>query len=230
MSTEGTEVRPVSKAVERVVVELRRMISSGELLPGQQIRQESMAEQLSVSRLPVREGLRQLAADGLVRHVHNVGYTVTRLSQSEFDEIYLMRRLLETEVIGRLPMPPTRELLQQVIGLNNKVISAADQLDLVEMRQQNQEFHFAIFRLSNLKMVIDEIERLWNWAAPYHSVYLLSPASRRAVIDEHAAMIDALRTGDNDRLVKLMDLHRHGSEAQLGLMLGGSPIARPTPS
>ncbi|MGW1785532.1 GntR family transcriptional regulator [Streptomyces sp. NPDC002143] len=213
-----------------MVVELRRMISSGELLPGQQIRQESMAEQLGVSRLPVREGLRQLAADGLVSHVHNVGYTVTRLNQSEFDEIYLMRKLLETEVIGRLPMPPTPEQLQRVIDLNDKVVAASDRLDLVEMRLQNHEFHFEMFRLSGLKMVIDEIERLWNWAAPYHSVYLFSPDSRRAVLEEHAAMVEALRAGDNARLVQLMDQHRHGSETQLGLMLGGGMIARPMPS
>ncbi|MGW1029023.1 GntR family transcriptional regulator [Streptomyces sp. NPDC002577] len=213
-----------------MIVELRRMISTGELLPGQQIRQEFMAEQLGVSRLPVREGLRQLAADGLVSHVHNVGYTVTRLSQSEFDQIYLMRRLLETEIIGSLSIPPTAERLQQVTDLNDRIVAASERLDLVEMRLLNHEFHFAIFRLSGLKMVIDEIERLWNWAAPYHSVYLVSPDSRRAVLEEHAAMIEALRDGDNGRLAELMDQHRHGSETQLGLMLGGGAIARPVPS
>ena len=66
-----------AQAVLRVADEVRRMIVSGELLPGHPVRQEHMAGRLGVSRLPVREALRQLAADGLVSHVHNVGYTVT---------------------------------------------------------------------------------------------------------------------------------------------------------
>lgn len=78
------------------------MIFTGELLPGQSIRQELMAERLQVSRLPVREALDGLTATGLVTHVHNVGYTVTRLDRSEFDQVYLMRALLESEVLGRV--------------------------------------------------------------------------------------------------------------------------------
>lgn len=203
------------------------MIMSGELLPGQQIRQESMAERLGVSRLPVREGLRQLTADGLVSHIPNVGFAVARLSQAEFDQIYLMRRLLETELILQLPRP-TAEQLQRVIDLNAEVAAAAERLDLVEMRLRNHDFHFEIFRLGGLGLVIDEIERLWNWAAPYHAIYLFSPDSRRAILEEHEAMIEALRDGDNARLAEIMDQHRHGSETQLGVMLNGGPIVRPT--
>lgn len=216
-----------SRAVERVVEELRRMITVGELLPGQQIRQENMAERLGVSRLPIREGLRQLTADGLVSHTPNIGYTVTRLSQAEFDQIYLMRGLLETEVIGRLP-EPTPEQLQRVVDLNAQVVAAAERVDLVEMRLRNHEFHFEIFRLGGLDLVIDEIERLWNWAAPYHAVYLVSPESRRAILHEHEQMVEALREGDNARLAELMNQHRHGSETVLGPMLGGGHIVRPT--
>lgn len=227
MPAERTSAGGRAQAAERVVAELRRMIMSGELLPGQQIRQESMAERLGVSRLPIREGLRQLTADGLVSHTHNVGYTVARLSQAEFDQIYLMRTLLEGEVIGRLPKP-TEQQLQRVVELNAQVAAAAERADLVEMRLRNHDFHFAIFRLADLGLVIDEIERLWNWAAPYHAVYLFSADSRRAVLAEHEAMIEALRAGDNARLAELMDRHRHGSETQLGPLLAGGPIVRPT--
>ncbi|TDC71733.1 GntR family transcriptional regulator [Actinomadura sp. GC306] len=227
MPAEKTAARGRTKAVERVVAELRQMIMSGELLPGQQIRQEHMAERLGVSRLPIREALRQLTADGLMSHVHNVGYTVARLSQAEFDQIYRMRHLLENEIIAGLPKP-SQEQLQVIAGLNAEVVAAAERSDLVAMRLRNHDFHFAIFQLDDRKLIIDEIERLWNWAAPYHAVYLFSPDSRRAVLDEHEAMIEALRDGDNARLARLMDQHRHGSETQLGLILGSGPIARPS--
>jgi DNA-binding GntR family transcriptional regulator len=203
-----------SQAVRRVVDEVRRMIVTGELLPGHPVRQEHMAERLGVSRLPVREALRQLSANGLVSHVHNVGYTVTRLSQQEFDQIYTMRRLLESEVISDLPRP-TGEQMSGIIAACDAVADAAARLDLLAMRQRNQDFHFAIFRLSPRTMIIDEIERLWNWAAPYHAVYLFYAEGRRAVLAEHAEMVRALRDYDLARLSALMDEHRRGGEAAI---------------
>lgn len=194
------------------------MIVSGELLPGQPVRQEHMAERLGVSRLPVREALRELSADGLVSHVHNVGYTVTRLSQQEFSQVYTMRRLLETEVIRDLPRP-TDEQLAGIIAINDAVAEACARLDLLTMRQRNQDFHFGIFRLSPHAMIVSEIERLWNWAAPYHAVYLYSEDGRRAVLAEHAEMIGALRAGDNARLAALMDEHREGGTAAIAVRL-----------
>jgi DNA-binding GntR family transcriptional regulator len=203
-----------SQAVRRVVDEIRQMIVSGEILPGHPVRQEYMAERLGVSRLPVREALRQLSADGLVSHVHNVGYAVTRLSREEFGQIYTMRRLLETTIIGDLPRPAQGQLADIIVA-NDAVAQAGSRVNIAEMRTRNQEFHFAIFRLSPHGLIVDEIERLWNLAAPYHAMYLYSPDGRRTVLAEHAGMIDALREGDNARLAALMDDHRHGSQTHL---------------
>src|SRR5437879_5618000 len=114
--TRATDRASTDQAVLRVVDGIKHMIVSGDLLPGQQLRQEQMAATLGVSRLPVREGLRQLVADGLVTHEHNVGFAVARLSRSEFDQIYLMRRLLETEAIRSLPRL-TAEQLAEITAL-----------------------------------------------------------------------------------------------------------------
>ena len=200
------------------------MIVSGELLPGHPVRQEQLAARLGVSRLPVREALRQLAADGLVCHVPNVGYTVRRLSQEDFDQIYTMRRLLEAEVIRDLPRA-SDEQLAGIIALGDAVAEAGDRLDVLGMRTQNQAFHFAIFRLSPHPLIVGEIERLWDLAAPYHAIYLYSADGRRTVLAEHAEMIGALREGDNARLTALMEQHRHGSETHLFAAAAGSGLA-----
>ena len=122
-----------------------------------------------------------------------------------------MRRLLEAEVIRDLPRA-SREQLAAVIALNDAVAEAGGRLDVPEMRTRNQEFHFAIFRLSPRTLIVDEIERLWDLAAPYHAMYLYSADGRRTVLAEHAEMIGALRKGDNAGLAALMEQHRHGSE------------------
>jgi DNA-binding GntR family transcriptional regulator len=211
------------QAVRRVADEVRRMIVSGELLPGHPVRQEQMAGRLGVSRLPVREALRQLAADGLVSHVPNVGYAVRRLSQEDFRQIYTMRRLLEAEVIRDLPRA-SDEQLAVIIARNDAVAEAGGRLDVPEMRTQNQAFHFAIFRLSPRPLIVDEIERLWDLAAPYHAMYLYSADGRRTVLAEHAEMIGALRAEDNARLAALMEQHRHGSETHLFAGAPGSGL------
>lgn len=194
------------------------MIITGELSPGQQIRQETMAEQLGVSRLPIREALRQLTADGLVEHVHNVGYTVARLAESELDQIYLMRAALERETLRALPLFDSATV-DEISTLNDEVKAAAERMDFLDMRLRNQAFHFAIFEQSGLDLVVGELRRLWTLAMPYHAVYLYDPEGRARVIREHEEMLDALRAHDNDRLIELMDGHRQGGQASANLAL-----------
>ncbi|MEU1525449.1 GntR family transcriptional regulator [Nocardia rhamnosiphila] len=210
--------RDNERAAARVVAEIERLIVTGELLPGQPIRQVVMAERLGVSRLPIREALRQLAAEGLVRHEHNVGYTVARLQQSDFDQIYLMRAALEPEIVTALPGFDD-EALAEVRRLADLVVDAAERGDLLGMRLHNHTFHFAIFDRSPLSLVVAEVRRLWTLAMPYHAAYLYDPAARDRVVAEHEKMIDALAAHDNDRLVELMEQHRRGGEASTGLML-----------
>lgn len=194
------------------------MIVTGELLPGQPIRQVLMAERLGVSRLPIREALRHLTAEGLVEHEHNVGYTVARLRQSDFDQIYLMRAALEPEVLRSLP-PFGPEALAEVTRAADLVVTAAEQGDVLAMRLHNHTFHFAIFERSPLNLVVAEVRRLWTLAMPYHAAYLYDPAARARVVAEHDQMIEALTRHDNERLVELMNEHRHGGETSTGIML-----------
>jgi DNA-binding GntR family transcriptional regulator len=211
-------------AAVRVTGAIRDMIISGDLLPGQQIRQEQMATLLGVSRLPVREGLRQLMADGLVSHEHNVGFAVARLNRNDVNQLYRMRRLLESEVLGSLG-EANGGLLDELTDLNKQIEAAALEMDLGRARMLNKEFHFAIFRLSPLTLVVAEIGRIWAWAMPYHSLSLHEPAGLTRITGEHRVMIEALREGRNERLTALMDQHRDGSEVQFSLMLGAG---RPT--
>ena len=216
MPTDAT--RESGRATGRVVAELERLILTGELLPGQPIRQVLMAERLGVSRLPIREALRHLTAAGLVAHEPNVGYTVARLQQSDFDQIYLMRAALEREVLLSLPAFPT-DALTEITRAAQQVVIAAEAGDVLAMRLHNQHFHFLMFERSPLNLVVAEIRRLWTLAMPYHAAYLYDPAARARVVAEHDLMIEALARHDNERLVELMNEHRRGGETSTGMML-----------
>lgn len=216
----GPDRTGIGRSAGRVVAELERLIVTGELLPGQPIRQELMAERLGVSRLPIREGLRQLTAEGLVAHVPNVGYTVARLDQSEIEQIYLMRAALEPAVLRSLPRLDD-DMLARIRVTAAEVAAASDTGDLLTMRLANQDFHFLMFDRSPLRLVVAELRRLWTLAMPYHAVYLFDPQARERVLAEHDEMIEALVDGDNERLVALMTEHRSGGESGASVVIRG---------
>src|SRR6478735_9471882 len=86
-------------AQDRAAATLRTAILDGELRPGQRVNQEAWAQRARVSLIPVREALRALAGEGLVTYRPRRGYAVTELDLAELDEVYRLRRLLETEAL-----------------------------------------------------------------------------------------------------------------------------------
>jgi DNA-binding GntR family transcriptional regulator len=201
-------------SVSRVVDEIRAMLRARELVPGQQIRQEALAARLGVSRIPVREALKALEAEGVLHHEPNVGYAVARLNADELAQVYLMRRALEGEVLRALPrLSP--EQIKELTALNEAIGEQVERVDVAGIVAANQSFHFAMFGYSGLDRVVVEIDRLWRMTEPYRTVHLYDAAGRARVVREHRKMITALRRGDNEAVVDLMDVHRDNTVADL---------------
>lgn len=219
MSSDAPAAPRRVSVVSRVVDEIRQMMRSGELVPGQQVRQELLAAQLGVSRIPVREALKALQTEGVLRHEPHVGYSVTRLNADELRQAYLMRRALETEVLLALPrLDPVA--LRELTAINTRIAEEIGGGDIARIAAANHEFHFTMFRHSGLGLVVDEIERIWQMTDAYRTVHLYDSAARRRVVREHKTMITALRRGDNPAVVELMNTHRDLTVVDLGPTLG----------
>jgi DNA-binding GntR family transcriptional regulator len=195
---------------ERAALALREMVRDGVLLPGQQIRQGAIAEQLGISRVPVREALKALQANGLVEQSPTGGFVVARLSAEELSQVYLMRGLLETELLRRVT-GVTEQDLAALTDLNRRMADLVEQ-PTRELSGLNESFHFQMFALSGLDHVVAEVARLWHRSEPYRLVYSAERDARARIVAEHDRMIDALRAGDPALLARLMDEHRHTSE------------------
>ena len=218
--TRGTPPDAAAHAVEQV----RQMIMSRRLAPGHQLRQETLAEELGVSRSPLREALRALEAEGLLRHLPNQGYFVTRLRSGELNQVYLMRRVLERELLIRL-QPPGAAVLRSLSETNARMARARAAGRAAEMLSLNRAFHFEFFNLSPLVLVTRQVERLWHMSEAYRSVYLWFPATQDRILAEHEAMIDALAAGDSDLLVEIADRHRSAAETAVTEYLRGEEAA-----
>lgn len=206
-------------SVGRAVDQIRRMLRSQELLPGQPLRQEALAERLGVSRVPVREALKSLEAEGVVRHRPNVGYAVTRLSADELQQSHLMRAALESTVLRRVPQLGDSQLVA-LTELNRSVETAAEAADVLRMTELDHDFHFVIFRTSRLDLIVDEIERIWTMTEPYRSAHLYDQETRRRLVREQRMLIDALRKGEIATAISIMDSHRSRPASPLPVTFG----------
>ena len=191
-----TAVQDVGAAV-RVADHLRRAILDGTIGPGEWIRQEEVAERLGASRLPVREALRMLEAEGLTEHERHRGARVPSLSRHEVDVIYRMREQLEqlaiAESIPHLTAADVRHLEQ----VQERIEALADG-DVGGFLELDREFHLASYSGCRIEQLTGSVTRLWNSTAHHRRAFVtLSGPGRRWVIDaEHRLLLDALDRRD----------------------------------
>lgn len=198
----------VQMAQDAVLASLREDISTGRLRPGDKIPQEALAERYGTSRVPLREALKTLEAEGMVDYHANRGYFVAELSVADLLEVYRMRELLEAEAI-RLAIPQLADAdVDAIAELLRQTDDAAAAGDLRAMTDANRRFHFAIFDAANMPRLSRMLRQLWDATDVYRSMYYSDAGNRARVAVEHAAMLDALRRRDADSLVAHQDAHR----------------------
>ena len=194
-------------ATERAMRGISALILRRQLLPGQQVRQEDIAQRLSISRIPVREALKALQALGFVDHEPNRGYFVKTLSAEFYSQSAAIRRFLETEALRRINWPAPTDL-KVLTELNQGFSQAIPGRAYASLSLYNRRFHFSIFGFSSLKYFVQEIERFWVPTEAYQAVSLPSEATLRLQARQHAGLIDALRTHNSERLVAIHEEHR----------------------
>jgi DNA-binding GntR family transcriptional regulator len=180
----------------RVAEHLRTAILRGEIAPGDRIRQEDIAERFGTSRLPVREALRILEAEGLTEHEANKGARVPRLSQHEVDVIYQMRERLEplalTESIPHLDA----SVLDRLEEVQRRI---EDNRDVDAFLELDREFHLLTYSGCRVDQVMSMVTRLWNSTQHYRRAFVtLSGPGRWWVINaEHRLLLDAIERSDD---------------------------------
>lgn len=190
-----TEQDGAGAASQRVATYLRDAILSGRIGPGERIRQEEVAARLGASRLPVREALRMLEAEGLTEHTVNKGARVPALSMRQVDVLYRIRERVEPlALIEGLPHV-TAAHLDRLTELESRIESGTEVGEFLEL---DREFHLLTYETCDQELLTSMIVRLWNSTQHYRRAYMtITGMNLRWIVHaEHNLLIEAIRRGD----------------------------------
>jgi DNA-binding GntR family transcriptional regulator len=199
----------------RVADELRAAILHGAFPPGTRLRQEELAAQYGASRVPIREALRTLEAEGLVTTVANAGAWIASLSADECAELYQVRERIEPLLL-RYSLPhltPT-----DVDRLGELAEEMRNTRDTEHFLTLDREFHLGSYRAAETTTFLrPTVERLWNATQHYRRAFtrLLDVESNRIVHDEHHMLVAAIRENDPDEAERVLFGHIRRTRLQL---------------
>ncbi len=189
---------------EHVAEVLREAILRGVLRGGQQLQQDALAAQFGVSRIPVREALRQLEAQGLVTVYPHRGAVVSELSPEEVQEIYEIRVALECLAL-RFAIPHfTDEDLKRA----REILDQLDEADEIpRWSELNSEFHSTLYRPAGRPHLLSLINTLRLNVDRYHRIYIslmhYKPTSQR----EHRRILAACRRRNTEAATGALERH-----------------------
>ncbi|UBU15645.1 GntR family transcriptional regulator [Nonomuraea gerenzanensis] len=181
---------------DEVTKELRRRILSGELAQGERLVEDRLAAALGVSRNPVRESIRVLAAEGFIQVVPRLGATVARLSAEEGEELFDVRMAIEglaARLAARKRSPATAERLRRLLEQSKEAVEAGR---LEAVADLNTAFHLAVGEAtgnSYLALMMKPMLQRAQW------IFSQTAAARGPHSwTEHLSLCEAIEAGDED--------------------------------
>jgi DNA-binding GntR family transcriptional regulator len=214
-------------AQEAVLAELRKKLLARELKPGDPIRQDALATELGVSRVPVREALKILEGEGQVKYQPHYGYSVTWLEMADLEEIYRIREILEAEAVAhaiwKLSPADYDRMESDMIEMEAREKSR----DLAALTSANRRFHFTLYEAASLPRLQHFIRVLWDASDPYRSLYYMDDSVLQSVFAEHRAIFQAACDRDIDTLIDLLAQHRRGAVEGLRTILDDGGSSKP---
>src|SRR5665647_2737792 len=163
-------------ASQRVADYLRDAILGGDIGPGQRVRQEEIAERFGASRLPVREALRMLEAEGLIEHETNKGAHVPRLDMHEVDVIYQMRERLEPLALSESIPHLTEDDLHRLDHIQGQIETNSDVARFLAL---DRELHLLTYCGCHIDQLTAMVTRLWNSTQHYRRAFVSSSGPGR---------------------------------------------------
>ncbi|MEY5030021.1 MAG: putative HTH-type transcriptional regulator YdfH [Pseudomonadota bacterium] len=197
---------------EEVAELMRQKIFTRELEPGSWIDELKLAEQLGISRTPMREALKVLAAEGLVTMKVRRGAYVTEVSDKDLRDVYHLLALLESDAAGVVAKDASDEQLQALQDLHQQLCAAAD--DRERFFELNEQFHVQLLSAADNRwrqQMVTDLRKVMKLNR-HHSLFKTGRVQES--LQEHQALMDALLARDSRLSAQRMQEHfANGLEA-----------------
>lgn len=204
------------KPLREVVYEtLREAIKTGSLAPGERLMEIQLAEELGVSRTPVREAIRKLELERFVVMIPRRGTYVANLSLKDINEVFEIRAALDALAAGLAAERITEEELEQLERLLVEIADYIDQSDHVKIVATDEAFHDTLYRASRNERLVGIISNLREQFSRFRSVSIHYPGRLQNTLEEHRQVVEAIAKRDADLAQRKAREHIENAEQTL---------------
>lgn len=204
------------KPLREVVTEtLREAIINGVLKPGERLMEIQLAEELGVSRTPVRESIRKLELEGFVVMVPRRGTYVTDLSIKDINEVYEIRTVLDVLAAGLAAERITEDELEELERLLVQIGECVEQNDMEKLIEYDSLFHDVLYRASRNDRLVGIINNLREQFTRFRGISMQYPGRMQNTVEEHARLVEAIAQRNPDLAQQIAREHMENSEQTL---------------
>ena len=197
---------------ELVFTTLRQAILKGELQPGERLMEIQLAEKMGVSRTPIREAIRKLAAEGLVTMIPRKGAIVAGISEKMLKDVLRVRMTLEKMAYECAFENITDEAIENLKAAEAEFESAVESGDLVSIAEADEKFHFIIYTAAGNDKLLEILTNLKENMYRYRMEYAKNRGVRSELIEDHRAIVNTLADRDAENGLKLVEKHISSQE------------------
>ncbi|MGW4055308.1 GntR family transcriptional regulator [Streptomyces sp. NPDC004779] len=175
---------------------LHSAIAKGALRPGAKLNMDELSREFGVSKIPIREAVKRLESEGLLVSKVHAGVTVAEVDLHEMRGVFLAREAIEALVAGLAAERADDALIANLEATQGAMREALERGDVPQLAELNTSFHRALAGAAGYRILGDLTEQLLLTVRRYRLTAPVSEANWRSVIEEHDAIVDALRTRD----------------------------------
>lgn len=200
---------------ELVCESLREAIRTGLLRPGERLMEIQLAEELGVSRTPVREAIRKLDQEGFVVMMPRRGAYVANMSIRDVNEIFEIRTALESLSNGLAAERITAEELEELQNLLVQIGKYIEEDNMDKIVDTDIAFHELLYRVSRNSRLEGIISNLREQLTRFRTLSMSHPGRLKATLEEHRAIVAAIAEGDVEAAQQAAEYHMEKSEQTL---------------
>ncbi len=204
------------KPLREIVFEhLREAIIKGVLKPGERLMEMQLAEEMGVSRTPVREAIRKLELEGLVIMVPRRGAYVSDLSIKDVAETFEIRGALEAMAAGLAAERINDDELEEIERILVKISESIEKNDIKAVIEHDESFHAILYKASHNDRLVQIISNLREHIQRFRSTSLTAPGRLKAVLFEHRQIAEAISERNAELAQRLAQEHIENAENAL---------------